>query len=157
MAPPQTYINNLTPHPPPRKPEGPKIKAEAEEAPISPIRSPHLPLVPQTHPIAFKPCLSGCFSTYTVGEIAHYYRSSEHDSAAFCFRPGVPTYDTLPTTSSCKVVILTGGKWLNELSTYHEHVRWQPCWVVSWQPFLCPSTTSLNNVSIQKYWLMIAS
>ena len=130
MVPPPTYINNLTPHPSLCEAEGPKIKVEEEEALSSPLKSPYLLLGPQTHPTYIAPCLHGCFSDFNYGEIAHYYRN-ENDSTPFPFKPGFSPYDTLPTPSSCKVVLLNGGKWSNEILSRHELVSWQPCWVVS--------------------------
>ena len=153
MSPRRTYINNLTPHPSPfeakrpkteakeetallslhkspLKAEDPSIKVEEETALISPLKSPYLSLGPQTHPINFEPCLHGCFTQSNYGEIAHYYRS-ETDFTPFPFQPSFTPYDTSPASSSCKVLLLQGGRWADEILARHKQSYWQPCWVVS--------------------------
>ena len=158
-----TYINNLTPHPSPFEAEGtkteikeetgliqpyksplqaenPSIKVEEETALISPLKSPYLPLGPLTHPINFEPCLHGCFTQSHYGEIAHYCRS-ETDFTPFPFQPSFTPYDTSPGPSSCKVLLLQGGKWADEILARHKQTYWQPCWVVS-RTFLHPAPSS---------------
>ncbi|CAF9910108.1 MAG: hypothetical protein HETSPECPRED_009613 [Heterodermia speciosa] len=103
--------------------------------PLPPDPSTTHPLLPDpsTHPLPpdpSTPCPHGCIPAPTYGEIAHYSRLPSTNNP-FPFTPGFPPYDTLPPLASCKVVLLRGGTWSDEILPRGELRSWMPCWVIT--------------------------